>query len=118
MHIVIHSSIGLVGGLVFESPGFFVASIFPDVVLIGNEIKLLVKKQKFNPQKVDSISITLYYLTHSLWIVILSFFLFDSLVATAIMIHQVVDWFSHTGVFETKPFYPVCHKSIKQLLKI
>ena len=118
MNILIHGATGIIGELLFPSSGlFFIGCICPDVILLKNEIKLRVARKEFAAEKVGNISYFLYKITHSILFFCFCFLFLNKIFAIGILCHQLMDWFSHCGRFETQPFYPITNKTVKELLK-
>lgn len=119
MNIIYHSAIGGVGWYVTGDSLFFVGSVFPDVSLLPNEIKLLVKQKKFSAEEVNPSVLCCYRFLHSLGL----FFIcapLSPLFSIALLIHYVCDMFTHTGIFSYMPFYPFSKWSYrwgKEILK-
>jgi len=107
-----HLLFGIAGGY-FIGWEFLLGSILPDISLCVNEIKLQIKRKKFDPEKVSKIEFILYQLTHSLFFAFI-FLKFPPL-ALGVFFHQVLDWSSHNGKFEIKIFYPFSRRVIMKI---
>lgn len=108
MNIRHHATIGFLGLFAVNEPllgPFFIASIAPDVTLLGNELKNLILWRKFDPEAVDPVSFAAYHCAHSLFVTLVLYFLWPT-AALGHLIHVVCDWFTHTGRFTAMPFYP------------
>ena len=101
MNIVGHLTAGVVGSLITGNWLFLLGSIIPDLVLIPNEIKLLIKKETFN--KWNVIGKKFYDITHSFYF-FLPFLLISPILALSILIHQILDIPFHTSNFRWNPF--------------
>jgi len=112
MNIFIHGGVGVIG-IPFLGVPFFIGSLVPDLVLIWNEYSLRRKRKVFDPLDVSQVEIYLYYLTHCLLFVAVSWFLLGSSFSLGIFCHQVLDWFSHSGRFSTRPFFPFYFGSVE-----
>lgn len=108
MNIAYHAAIGATGFILFPEDKllFFLASIAPDFALIPNEIRLRIRNEKFNEWKVPRFEVCLYHLTHSLFVTALLYFI-NPVCFLGHFIHIVCDWFTHTGRFSARPFFPV-----------
>jgi hypothetical protein len=106
-HIVVGSVQSLLTGSVLPLFG----SLLPDAVLISNEVRNRRKGQHFSENKVNDIIYNLYMFTHSLTFALIVF-CFSPLLSFGIIVHQVIDWFTHTNRFRTMPFYPFSKKQI------
>lgn len=109
MHIIGHTTIGLIGYAVTKDPIFLFGSILPDLILIPNELRF----KKFN--KWDVKYKLLYDISHSLFIPIILFF-FNKLFAIAYLIHLIIDIPFHTSSFRWKPFLINRYKSKRKVL--
>lgn len=113
MNILYHLSTGATLDLIFNTSGICtVASILPDVILIPNEIKLIIKNIPFKENEVNKFIVKAYYLSHSL-LILLPLLFVSKYIFISILIHQIQDWFTHTGIFSTRPFYPISNYKIK-----
>jgi hypothetical protein len=106
MNIKYHIACGVVLDIVYNTKGVMTLySILPDTPLLLNEYKLFKYKLKFNEWAVSNNLFTLYKITHSLFILPFIYWL-SPLGCIAYTIHQIADWFTHTGRFSSVPFYP------------
>lgn len=106
MNLIYHSIVGVSLYLIFDSKEMLISSILPDLTLGYNEIKLFLNKKRFDENEVDNISYTIYHLVHSLLFCFICFIInFDF--GVGLLIHQICDWFTHTGRFSTIPLYPL-----------
>lgn len=118
MNIKYHALVGIVGEAVAylahvpAHGAFFVASIAPDFPLLANEIRMLIKREAFDPWKVPTPIFNAYHVTHSLFVSALLMWLLPA-AGFGHLIHAITDWFTHTGRFASKPFYPVSNYTIK-----
>ena len=115
MNIIYHTSIGVAGLLITHDPMFLVGSVIQDVTLLYNEIV----NRPFNPTKVDRVSMFMYSVVHSVWVVLLAF-LVSPTFGIAYAIHVGTDSFTHTGKFAWKPYYPLSNYHVtygKEVLK-
>ena len=87
-------------------------SMAPDLTLLFNELKIRIKRQKFDPYHVDPYSFALYHTAHSLIITIILLSV-EWGWAVAHLIHIIPDWFTHTGRFSAMPFYPLSDYKLK-----
>jgi len=104
-----HAIVGVIGSIVFNW-GFLLGSILPDISLLYNEIKIQTRRKKFDPSEVSKIELSIYRFTHSLIFVFL-LIPFPS-IALGCLFHQVMDWYSHDGIFKTMIFYPFSRRTI------
>lgn len=113
MNIRYHLAIGIGLDLMCDTKGLMTAySVLPDFPLIYNEVKLWRTKRKFVASEVDQTVVDFYMITHSLWFC--SFALFVSPSGfVAYLLHIIFDWFTHTGRFAGKPFFPFNNYTIK-----
>lgn len=89
-------------------------SVFPDFPLIANEAENFWKHRKFDPENVRESVLSMYFITHSVLMPLLIYYATNSYVAVlAYGIHIVTDWFTHTGRFSSKPFYPFSDWAVK-----
>lgn len=110
MNIKYHLATGLILDLAFHTRGVMtIASILPDTPLILNEIKLWKNNEKFSAEKVHPLILNAYFCTHSLWFSGLTLFLGLPFFA-GYLIHIICDWFTHTGIFASRPIYPAPFK--------
>src|SRR3989304_6174642 len=109
MMLPAHSIVGVIGRIVFNW-GFLLGSILPDISLLYNEIKIQTRRKKFDPSEVSKIELSIYRFTHSLIFVFL-LIPFPS-IALGCLFHQVMDWYSHDGIFKTMIFYPFSRRTI------
>lgn len=116
MNILIHTSVGIIGSVVFNDFTFLVSSLLPDLVLLPNEILLLKTKQRFDEKKIPLHTLYLYRISHSLFFSFLCLYLFGFIFFFGLLIHQILDWISHRNSFRTMPFFPVIYKNIHELL--
>ena len=107
MHIKYHVACGIALDVTFKTYGIMTLfSILPDAPLIFNEIKLIREKKAFDPNTIDNRIMNLYRFTHGLpFLSILALYL-DWTLVLAFGIHQVADWFTHTGRFASQPLFP------------
>lgn len=109
MNIKYHLFIGISGAIIAKDWYFLVGSVISDLPLIHNELKIIYKKQKFSLPELNMIELGSYRATHSLFI--LPFLLFFNIpFVVAILLHQIFDWFTHTGQMSAQPFYPFRYK--------
>lgn len=104
MNVKYHAAVGMMGS-VFFGPTFFIGAIFPDVALIKNEWKLYRTKRRFNENQVSKTEWVVYMCFHSLFLTALLFHV-EPILAIGHLFHIVPDWFTHTGRFSARPFYP------------
>jgi len=120
MNLIYHAAVGIVGDVALDAKGvFFIGSIWPDLTLLYNEIKIRVTGKPFNPYEVDRFSVNFYRLTHSSLITFLLCFINYNL-SLAHLVHMFFDWFTHTGRFATMPLFPFTKYKIsfgKEILK-
>lgn len=115
MHAKYHIACGTVLDLIFGTFGLMTLfSVLPDFPLLVNEYKLIKEKRRFRAEEVNEYIMRAYFLTHSVFVPILALlFHANYLWVLAYGIHIVCDWFTHTGVFAARPFYPVWHYRVK-----
>lgn len=120
MNIKYHVAVGVIGEIYFDSHGLFLlGSLLPDFALIPNEINLVWQRQNFDPNKVPRFILDTYHFTHSLVFAAIVFY-FNPIIGYGVILHQLCDWFTHTGVFSTRPLYPFMNWSIpfgREILK-
>ena len=105
MNIKYHLIQGLILEYCFDLKGMgLIGSIFPDLTLVRNEIKLRINKEKFNAERVSKIDLILYRSFHSIWILLIGFI--DIGLMIGIFFHLLSDFFTHIGLFSPRPFYP------------
>lgn len=85
-------------------------SVLPDTPLIFNEILLIKNKQRFDPWKVPAYVMICYKTTHSLFFLFIIYWLFGYHATIAFGVHQITDWFTHTGRFAAVPLFPYKYK--------
>ena len=106
MNIKYHAAIGVVLDFALGTHGLMTfASVIPDAPLIVNEIRMIIHKETFDPLKVQPWVAKGYFISHSLWFCWLIIFISPP-AFFAYLIHILTDWFTHTGVFASKPMYP------------
>lgn len=115
MKIQYHLLIGCIGGFVFDK-NFLIGALIIDIPLLFNEIKIRYYQQNFDPSEVSALSLFLYRITHSLLILIPIIYFNQYYLGMGVLIHQIMDWFTHQGIFETRIFFPISKKSIKELI--
>lgn len=108
MNFKYHLAIGIVGSIILKDWHFLIGSIIPDLPLLFNELNILLKKRKFSLSELNMAELRGYRVTHSL--LIIPFLLFNYQFAIAITLHQISDWFTHTGEMSSMPFYPFQYK--------
>ena len=114
MNIKYHVACGVALDLTFGTKGLLTLfSVLPDLVLIPNEIKLLREKKAFDASEVPPILLTAYKYTHSLIFIPYIWLFFGELAALAVLIHQIADWFTHVGIFASKPLFPFSNYTVK-----
>jgi len=107
MHIGTHFLVGALGSVFLGDEKFLLGSIILDLPLVINEYKIRRYKYKFDPSRVSSIEIKLYRITHSLFFIPIMFYTGGIYFSIGGLIHQILDWFSHTGRFRTQILYPI-----------
>jgi membrane-bound metal-dependent hydrolase YbcI (DUF457 family) len=113
MNIKYHVACGILLDLSLGTRGIMVlCSLLPDLPLVGNELRLWRTKSRFNENEVKDGALAFYLLTHSLLILPIIYYLFG-LGVVAYGVHIVADWFTHTGRFSAKPFYPLCSYTLR-----
>jgi membrane-bound metal-dependent hydrolase YbcI (DUF457 family) len=106
MNIKYHLACGIVLDLGFGTKGLMTLfSVLPDFPLIFNEYHLFKHRLPFRAQYVSDWVLQGYFLTHSLHCLTIVTF-FSRHAGLAYGLHIVADWFTHTGRFAAKPFYP------------
>jgi hypothetical protein len=106
MNVKYHLGLGIIIDLSLGTKGLMTLySIIPDLPMLVNEVKLLIRKEKFDPLKVNHIIWYAYMLTHSLFILPLIYAISPH-GCVAYLIHLICDWFTHTGRFSSRPFHP------------
>ena len=106
MNAKYHIACGIGLDILFGTKGMMTLfSVLPDTPLLFNEIKLRIRKESFNEWKVSLLTMLLYRTTHSLFF--LPFvYVVDDKAWIAWLIHQITDWFTHTGRFASEPIFP------------
>ena len=106
MNIKYYITLGLILDIALGSNGWVtLGSILPDLGLLKNEIKLFFTKKSFDPNSVTHLDRTMYFTTHSFFI--LPFLnMIHGYLALGYFLHLISDMFTHTGVFSARPFYP------------
>ena len=113
MNIKYHLACGVVLDLIFQSKGIAtVFSVLPDTPLLINEFNLIKNKKKFNAEEVDERIVKTYFFTHSLFLTAPYYFI-HPIAALGHLVHIVADWFTHTGRFSSRPFYPFNKYQVK-----
>jgi len=110
MNIIGHFLIGAAQSLITQNPLPLLGNLFPDIVLIPNEISIK-ENEAFDDEKVEQYVMTLYFITHSLLFSTLCIFL-NPMFGLGVLTHQIVDWYSHLGRFRTRPLYPISNWKI------
>ena len=116
MNIIAHLFVGIIGYIITGNVLFLIGRVIPDIPLIYNEYKIRKNKKIFNDKQVDKWSKLFYRIFHSLFILIPAFFI-GTYLALGILIHQVIDWFTHRNSFTTIPLYPIKYQFKKDKLK-
>lgn len=109
MHIVGHTSIGIISYLITKEPLALIGSLLPDIALIPNELN----KNKFNKWNVKYK--ILYDISHSLFIPIILFY-FNTILALFYLLHIILDIPFHTSSFRWKPILINRYKTNKKVL--
>lgn len=115
MNIKTHFVLGVLGAIILKSETFLVGSIILDFPLLVNEYKIWKKKKDFNPEDVSKTETILYRTTHSLLFLPIMFWIGGLYFCLGGLIHQIIDWFSHVGKFNTRILYPVSRKRISEI---
>lgn len=110
MNIKYHIVCGVILDISFQTKGIMtVFSILPDTPLLINEISLIKNKRKFDEWDISNFTMILYKCTHSLLVLPLIYKL-HTFAWFAWLVHQVCDWFTHTGRFTAMPIFPFSYK--------
>lgn len=91
----------------------FLLGLAPDFTLIYNEFKIRIQGKPFDPTLVDPATLVCYRLAHSLFVSLTLWLCFDWRFACAHLMHIIPDWFTHTGTFAARPFYPIANWAIE-----
>jgi 7-cyano-7-deazaguanine synthase in queuosine biosynthesis len=111
MNIFGHLIVGTIQSVFTGSILPLIGSLLPDAVLVSNEVQNRRKGQHFDENKVDNITYFLYMFTHSLSFAFLVCY-FSPLLSFGIIVHQLIDWYTHTNKFRTMPLFPFSFKQI------
>jgi len=112
MNALYHIGLGVIGTVVTGDPLFLLGSVIPDITMMFNEIDLRLNKTEFNEDNVKPWILTTYRILHSVLILPL-IYLFGINFFVGYLIHQITDWFTHTGKFATMPIYPISKYQFK-----
>jgi membrane-bound metal-dependent hydrolase YbcI (DUF457 family) len=113
MNVKYHLACGVALDLAAGTKGIMTLfSVLPDTPLLLNEYHLWKEKRAFKAEDVSRDVMEAYFLSHSLFAA-QAISIFSHRAALAYLIHIVADWFTHTGRFASRPFYPAFNYQIK-----
>ena len=102
MNIKKHFYIGILGSIIMKSEWFLYGSLVIDLPLVFNEYKIQKNKCNFDPNEVSVIETILYRITHSLFFIPMMFYTGGWIFCIGGGVHQIMDWGTHTGKFNTR----------------
>lgn len=112
MHFKWHLLTGVVGasqlGFVF-----LVGAVIPDLPLIRNEVKIQKTGKPFNSNTLSKIELVMYRVFHSLLLITLVALIKPAL-ASGMLLHVIIDAFTHNGKMSWQPLYPLSSFSFKK----
>ena len=112
MHFKWHLLSGVVGAPQFGLI-FLVGAVIPDLPLIWNEIKIQKTGKSFDSNSLSKVELTMYRVSHSILLVI-GLGLIKPELAGGVLLHIIIDAFTHSGKMAWQPLYPLSTFSFKR----
>jgi len=112
MHLKWHLLSGVIGIPQFGFI-FFIGAVVPDLPLIYNEIKIRKARKPFNSNTLSKVELIIYRVFHSILLTIV-LWLFKPELAGGILLHIILDAFTHSGKMAWQPLYPLSAFTFKR----
>jgi len=112
MHFKWHLLSGVIGATQLGL-GFFVGAVIPDLPLVWNEIKIRKTGKSFNANSLSKVELIMYRVSHSMLLIIVLWLVKPEL-SSGVLVHVILDMFTHSGKMSWQPLYPLFTFTLKK----